>query len=145
MSRACTNLSYCLWWRITKIFIIMCGVGEPLRDYITTRLTFGVSALSFAANMAVIRNAIKLASRTFLLLVWSRSHSMWMIACQVLTQLLKQSNCKDSYKTCSFKGLLCTNVTQMMYLTSDTFPLSFRSHSLLIYHLISRGVPKPLN
>ena len=31
--------------------------GEPLRDYHMTRVTFGVSASSFAANMAVKQNA----------------------------------------------------------------------------------------
>lgn len=31
--------------------------GEPLQDYRMTRVTFGVSASSFAANMAVKQNA----------------------------------------------------------------------------------------
>ena len=35
--------------------------GEPLKDYRMTRLTFGVSASSFAANMSVKRNAIDFA------------------------------------------------------------------------------------
>ena len=35
---------------------------EPLKEYRMTRLTFGVSASSFAANMAVKRNAVELKS-----------------------------------------------------------------------------------
>ena len=31
---------------------------DPLKDYRMTRVTFGVSASSFAANMAVKRNAL---------------------------------------------------------------------------------------
>ena len=34
---------------------------EPLKNYRMTRLTFGVSASSFAANMAVKQNAIDFA------------------------------------------------------------------------------------
>ena len=33
---------------------------EPLKEYTMTRLTFGVSASSFVANMAVKRNAVEL-------------------------------------------------------------------------------------
>ena len=35
--------------------------GEQLRDYRMTRVTFGVSASSFAANMSVKQNALDLA------------------------------------------------------------------------------------
>ena len=35
--------------------------GEPLRDYRMTRVTFGVAASSYAANMAIKQNAIDLA------------------------------------------------------------------------------------
>ena len=37
--------------------------GEPLRDHRMTRVTFGVSALSFIANMCVKQNAIDFGSQ----------------------------------------------------------------------------------
>ena len=37
--------------------------SEPLQDFRTTRVTFGVSTSSFAANMAVKRNSLDLASK----------------------------------------------------------------------------------
>ena len=36
-------------------------MSKDLRDYCMTRITFGVSALSFVANMAVKQNALDLA------------------------------------------------------------------------------------
>ena len=36
------------------------SLNEPLQEYRMTRLTFGVSASPFAANMAVKRNAVEL-------------------------------------------------------------------------------------
>ena len=42
-------------WRRTQ--------GEPLVDYRMTRVTFGVSASSFAANMSIKRNALELADQ----------------------------------------------------------------------------------
>ena len=39
-------------------FVSRSQPNEPLRDYRMTRVTFGVSASSFAANMAVKQNAI---------------------------------------------------------------------------------------
>jgi len=38
------------------------GVKDPLCDYRMTRVTFGVSASSFAANMAVKQNALDFAT-----------------------------------------------------------------------------------
>ena len=43
-------------------FVWRKGPSEPLRDYRMTRLTFGVSASSFAANMAVKQNALDYAT-----------------------------------------------------------------------------------
>lgn len=51
MSVECTEQS-CL---LSQIKI---SIGEPLRDYRMTRLTFGVSASSFIANMCVKHNAL---------------------------------------------------------------------------------------
>ena len=39
-------------------FVWRCYPNQPLRDYRMTRITFGVSASPFAANMAVRQNAI---------------------------------------------------------------------------------------
>ena len=36
---------------------------DPIRDYRMTKVTFGVSATSFAANMAVRQNAIDFATK----------------------------------------------------------------------------------
>ena len=44
-------------------FVWMSSPGEVLKDYRMTRLTFGVSASSFAANMAVKRNAMDLCHK----------------------------------------------------------------------------------
>ena len=41
-------------------FVWRSDPNEPLRDYSMTRITFGVSASSFAANMAVKQNALDL-------------------------------------------------------------------------------------
>ena len=42
-------------------FVWRSNPSEPLKDYRMTRLTFGISASSFAANMAIKQNAINLA------------------------------------------------------------------------------------
>ena len=42
-------------------FVWRSNPNEPLKDYRMTRLTFGISASSFAANMAIKQNAIDLA------------------------------------------------------------------------------------
>ena len=39
-------------------FVWRCNPNQPLRDYRMTRITFGVSASPFPANMAVRQNAI---------------------------------------------------------------------------------------
>ena len=44
-------------------FVWRSSTGEVLKDYRMTRLTFGVSASSFAANMAVKQNAIDLCHK----------------------------------------------------------------------------------
>ena len=44
-------------------FVWRSSPGEVLKDYRMTRLTFGVSASSFAANMAVKQNAIDLCHK----------------------------------------------------------------------------------
>jgi len=43
-------------------FVWRKSVKDPLRDYRMTRVTFGVSASSFAANMAVKQNALDFAT-----------------------------------------------------------------------------------
>lgn len=43
-------------------FVWRKDIKEPLRDYRMTRVTFGVSASSFAANMAVKQNALDYAT-----------------------------------------------------------------------------------
>ena len=42
-------------------FVWRSDSNEPLQDYRMTRVTFGVSASSFAANIAVKQNALDLA------------------------------------------------------------------------------------
>ena len=42
-------------------FVWRSNPSEPLKDYRMTRLTFGISASSFAANMAIKQNAINIA------------------------------------------------------------------------------------
>ena len=42
-------------------FIWRRGLDEPLQDYHMTRVTFGVSASSFAANMSMKQNALDIA------------------------------------------------------------------------------------
>ena len=44
-------------------FVWRSDKSEPVRDYRMTRVTFGVSASSFAANMAVRQNAVDLAMK----------------------------------------------------------------------------------
>ena len=43
-------------------FVWRCSKEEELKDYRMTRVTFGISASSFAANMAIKQNAIDLCS-----------------------------------------------------------------------------------
>ena len=50
----------------TGTCIVSCGgktPNEPLKDYRMTRVTFGVSASSFVANMCLKQNAINFASK----------------------------------------------------------------------------------
>ena len=44
---------HCFVWRSER--------NKPLQDYQMTRVTFGVSASSFAANMSVYQNAVDLS------------------------------------------------------------------------------------
>ena len=42
-------------------FVLRLNPSEPIKDYQMTRITFGVSASSFIANMCVKQNTIDLA------------------------------------------------------------------------------------
>ena len=74
-------------------FVWKRDASEPLRDYRMTQVTFGVAALSYAANMAVKQNAEDFASE---LPVAAQAHSMWMMDWLAQTPLKKQSNCNTS-------------------------------------------------
>ena len=71
---------------------------DTLKDYRMTRVTFGVSASSFAANMAVKKNAIDFAHEYLLA---AEADSMSMMALLVLTILKPQLSCKDNCRTSS--------------------------------------------
>ena len=67
MSPKCTGQSNCPHPIVTSI--VLCGDQVPLeglKDYRMTRVTFGVSASSFAANMCMKQNAIDNANKFLL-------------------------------------------------------------------------------
>ena len=75
-----------------------------------TRLTFGVSASSFAANMAVKRNAVELENEYRKQLEPSLSHSMWTMELSEQKQSKKLESSRANCKNCSTReDLNCGN------------------------------------
>ena len=77
MYSCCQKASYALTADVSKMyraveleesdrdlhrFVWKCSEEDTLKDYRMTRVTFGISASSFAANMAIKQNAIDLSS-----------------------------------------------------------------------------------
>ena len=83
-------------------FVWMSSPGEVLKDYRMTRLTFGVSASSFAANMAVKRNAMDLCHKYPLA---AETTMTLMTACQEPTMLILRLNYKSSCRSFSLMAV----------------------------------------
>ena len=86
------------------------SLTDTLVDYRMTRVTFGVSASSFAANMAVQQNALNLAMEypqaAKIVAVF-----MWMMLLQELTQSKKPLSCRNDCSRCTCEVSFCANGT----------------------------------
>ena len=63
--------------------------NSSTKDYRMTRITFGVSASSFIANMCVKQNASDHALEYYLQLNQWKTHSMWMMVWQELIRAIQ--------------------------------------------------------
>ena len=88
---------HCFVWRTTP--------SEELRDYRVTRVTFGVSASSFAANMAVKQNATDVAHK-------------YPLATEVVEESFYVDNCLTSAE--SEKGVI--KITKTSFLQRLLYP-----------------------